>query len=101
MPYWVALIFVVAVSGVDSWMCFQSEPDTLKAIELNPVCRYLLDQGGVEMLVSVKLVGTSTVVMAVQELKAKGYRHLKSVLLSLVFVQMVVVGSYVAYHFMT
>ena len=99
MPYWTAMMFVILVSGLDSWVCFQSDPDALRSLEMNPIGQQLLEQGGAELLVTAKLVGTATVAVLVQEMKARGYRYLGVVLGSLVAIQLVVVGSILIYYF--
>lgn len=95
MPYYIVLLFIVLVAGGDSWACFQTSADELALLEANPICRLLIRAGGAELLVSAKVVGTAAVVGVVQELKARGYRHLRLVVGALAATQLVVVWSYV------
>jgi hypothetical protein len=94
MPYYLAMLFILVVSGVDSWFCFQISPDELKSLEVNPICKQLLDVGGADLLVSSKVVGTAIVAAALQELKFKKYKHLWLVIWSLILVQSTVMLSY-------
>lgn len=98
MPYYLVLLFIVLVSGADSWACFQIDPEELAFLEANPICRVLIRAGGAELLVSAKVVGTAAVVAATQELRARGYRHLWLVMASLFVCQIIVVASYIVLY---
>ena len=95
MPYYLALVFIVLVAGGDSWACFEISAQELALVEANPICRWLIRTGGAELLVSSKVVGTAAVIGIVQELKARGYRHLRLVMSALLTAQLLVVGSYI------
>ena len=98
MRYYSMLMFVIAISGLDSWMCFQFDQDALQSLELNPICKRIIGRGGAELLVSTKVVGTATVVAVIQEMKSRSYRYREAVMYSLVAVQLLVLGSYVVYY---
>jgi len=83
-------LWIVCVAAVDAWFCLHDGP-SMRAFELNPLARGLIDAGGVHLLVASKVFGTAVCVYVASQLRTC-WRP--AVLYSLSAVQMIVVVSY-------
>ena len=61
MKQHVAALFVILVAAVDTWFCVVDAVE-LPGVELNPIARWVIGVGGVEMLVAAKVAGTAVAV---------------------------------------
>ena len=89
------IAFVIVVAGVDAWFSLL-DARHLAECEANPLALWLIEAGGVNLLVSGKVAGTAAVVHIVGSMRLRWPRAAWCGLWSVAAVQCVVVGTYLA-----
>mgnify|MGYP006399583477 FL=1 len=89
-----AVLWIAAISALDAGYCVY-DGTGLSVSELNPLVVWLLLIGGMPLLVSAKVAGTSLVVWLIGEMGRMRYRHCCMVVTVICMVQLVVLLSYI------